>query len=135
MIHENYEQQAVDFLSKTNTTLAVKYLKHAIYSAFNDGKYRDIYEITLSKDNRKYIFTFGQSLKKSDNGKSKPTAYDVLACLTKYPPESFAEFCLANGYDIDSRNAERVYNAVKEEYINLERLYSEEELEQLAEIS
>jgi len=63
-----------------------------------------------------------------------PTAYDVLACLTKYEPGTFENFCSEYGYDTDSRKAEKAYNAVKEEYLNVSRLFTEEEIEQLQEI-
>jgi len=63
-----------------------------------------------------------------------PTAYDVLASLTTYEPEDFNDFCDSFGYDTDSRTAERIYNAVKEEYNNLKMLFSDEELELMQEI-
>ncbi len=63
-----------------------------------------------------------------------PTPYDVLTCLQKYDPDTFENFCSEFGYDTDSRSAEKTYNAVMAEYINLKILYSDEELEQMAEI-
>ena len=65
---------------------------------------------------------------------SAPTAYDVLACLTKYDPGTLEDFCDEFGYDLDSKKAERVYNAVKDEYNNLCMLFSDEELAELTEI-
>jgi len=64
----------------------------------------------------------------------EPTPYDVLSVLTKYPSDSFSEFCADYGYDEDSRKAEKIYNAVKDEYANLERLFSEAELDELRRI-
>jgi len=63
-----------------------------------------------------------------------PTAYDVLACLTKYDPDTFESFCGEYGYDEDSRKAERIYEAVKDEYENVAMLWDEQQIEQLAEI-
>lgn len=65
----------------------------------------------------------------------EPTPYDVLSVLTKYPPGPLSEFCADYGYDEDSRTVERIYNAVKDEYINLERLFNEAELDELRRIS
>ena len=65
---------------------------------------------------------------------SEPTEYDVLACLTKYDPETFENFCGEFGYDEDSRKAEKTYHAVKDEYNNVAMLWNEEEMEQLTEI-
>lgn len=63
-----------------------------------------------------------------------PTEYDVLACLTKYDPETFEDFCSVFGYDEDSRKAERIYEAVKEEYQNVAMLWNDSEIEELQEI-
>lgn len=59
-----YEQQALDFLKKTNTEFSSIFLKHGKH--FQDDKEtRDIYEITLKRNNREFIFNFGQSLNDS----------------------------------------------------------------------
>jgi hypothetical protein len=175
----DYEKQAEDFLKKCNTEISIVFLKHDKY--FSDDKdTRDIYEITLKRGERKYTFTFGQSLNKSGikivnqntsktmrtfapskrfekNGKfnlmlfkygcgwqfascdivvqpKAPTAYDILACLTKHNPGTFEDFCSEFGYDTDSRRAEKTYNAVKDEYLNLCALFNGNEMEELAEI-
>jgi hypothetical protein len=65
----------------------------------------------------------------------EPTSYDVLACLQKYDVGSFENFCAEFGYDEDSRKAEKIYNAVCDEYKNICTLYTEEELEKLQEIN
>ena len=168
-----YEQQAIDFLTKTNTTFTAEFLKHGKHFE-DDTQTRDIYKITLQRGGRKYSFNFGQSIYASgqiqlverlrnkmitadfakkfgsnyafDLTKKKqillstslkdtelpinpnysfPTEYDVLACLTKYDPGTFQDFCDNFGYDTDSRNAEKTYNAVKEEYNNLCALFNE----------
>ena len=169
-----YLNQAVDFLYKTNSTIKIEYSKTDLY--FPDDKCpRDIYNITLIRGNRKYTFTFGNSLRDSgfyvQIGRTKhplpynllnsknlrnyiknhidynfiysidkihypvaPTAYDILACLEKYDYESFEDFCSQLGYDTDSRNAERIYNACKDQYLHLISLYNEEEMEMLKDI-
>lgn len=77
--------------------------------------------------------------KTSPNGaendvKTPPTPYDVLACLTKYDPYSFENFCSDFGYDTDSRQAFKTYKAVRKEWKNVEILFNSEQLEQLQEI-
>ena len=64
-----------------------------------------------------------------------PTAYDVLACLTKNDPGTFEDFCSEFGYDEDSRKAEKIYNAVLDEWKNVCALFTDEEIEQLQEIN
>jgi len=63
-----------------------------------------------------------------------PTEYDILACLTKYDPGTFEDFCADFGYDEDSRTAEKTYKAVRAEYEALARLFSDYELELMGEI-
>jgi hypothetical protein len=91
-----------------------------------------------SKKLRQAIYRCGAGFNSYSIIKNKdlkvPTAYDVLACLTKYDPGSFENFCSEFGYDTDSRKAEKTYNAVKQEYDNLARLFNEAELELMAEI-
>jgi hypothetical protein len=77
-----------------------------------------------------------------NNGKSDiihypvaPTAYDVLACLTKYDVGTFENFCSEFGYDTDSIKAEKTYNAVLNEWQNVCALFSDTEIEQLQEIN
>lgn len=65
---------------------------------------------------------------------TKPTNYDILACLIKYDPGTFENFCSEFGYDTDSRNAERTYKAVVNEWQNICALFTDAEIEELAEI-
>jgi hypothetical protein len=64
----------------------------------------------------------------------QPRAYDILFCLQKYEVGTFEGFCSEFGYNTDSKKAEKTYKAVKNEYENLERLYSEREFEKMREI-
>lgn len=63
-----------------------------------------------------------------------PTSYDVLACLTKYDVGTFDDFCYEFGYDTDSKTADRVYAAVKEEWLNVCRIWNDQEIKELSEI-
>lgn len=65
---------------------------------------------------------------------ARPTAYDVLAVMTKYDPGAFEDFCADFGYDTDSRRAERIYFAVQKEYHDLARIFTPKQMEELAEI-
>ena len=69
-----------------------------------------------------------------DFGK-EPTAYNILASITSYSPDDFNNFCGEYGYDTDSRKAEKFYNAVCDEWKNIQILYSNEEIEKLQEIN
>ena len=156
-----YDKHANDFLTKTGTTFKAVLLGHMRHF-IDDKEKRDVYEITLERKGKSYTFRFGQSLVNSggehelgrrqkyedDCRKAgrwpsvggyrrikakKPTAYDVLACLQKYDPETFEDFCDNFGYDIDSRSALKIYLAVQDEYNNVIRLFGDvmEDLEDI----
>lgn len=134
----DYKQQAVDFLTSTNTKFQADFLKWGKH--FDDDKEgRDIYEITLQRGRLKYTFNFGQSIRNSCKWEP-PAAYDVLACLTKYDPGHFSDFCDEFGFRIDPHDAETTframgtYKAVNKEFQMVCALWNEEELEKLREI-
>lgn len=134
----DYQKQAQDFMDKTGTTMTAHKLGHFPYFD-DDKKPRDVYEITLTRQNKpgdfkpvkSYKFRYGQSI--AESGKKTPTPYDVLACLTKSDPGTFRDFCADFGYDEDSRKAEKVYFDVQEEYRNVMRLFGDviEELQEI----
>lgn len=63
-----------------------------------------------------------------------PTPYDVLASLERYEVTTFEDFCSNYGYDTDSRSAYKTYKAVMREWKNVEKLFRQDELNQLREI-
>lgn len=125
-----YVLQADKFLNDTNTKFKAVLHNYGLHFA-DDKESRYIYKCTLKNANGSYTFKFGQSIANED---TTPTAYDVLACLTKYDPGTFDNFCSEFGYDTDSRKAENVYKAVCKEYENVCRLFSDEQIELLQEI-
>lgn len=64
-----------------------------------------------------------------------PSAYSILACLTKSDPDTFENFCSEFGYDDDSKKAEKIYQAVKEEWLGLAAMYNDDEMSLLQEIN
>ena len=65
---KTYEQQANKFLSATNSTLSIEYLKND-YHFIGDTDKRDVYKCELKRGQRSYVFNFGQSLSKSQHYK------------------------------------------------------------------
>lgn len=159
-----YEQAAMDFLQLTNSELHIEfyaYDKHfdddkekrfiwnvtlkremRSYSFKFGGSIQDTYNAVKLKKPLKSIadkddFDRNIRIVTAQRNISKlktPTAYDILTCLTKYDPGSFENFCSEFGYDIDSRKAEKTYNAVVNEWHHIAMLYNDQELEQLQEI-
>jgi hypothetical protein len=92
---------------------------------------------TALKGNAKVISNHAEFFKKYcvKVAGDAPSAYDVLTCLQKYDPGTLENFCADCGYDTDSRKAERIYNAVVEEWKQVCILWTAEEVEQLQEIN
>ncbi len=63
-----------------------------------------------------------------------PDEYDILAAMTKYDPGTLENFCSEFGYDTDSKRAERVYKSVSEEWLNVQKIWTDREIEELREI-
>lgn len=118
----DYTKQANKFASKYGVKLSVigepEYRKYFA----DDKEQRFVFKLRLTRNKKQYTFTFGQSI---SEGSKEPNLYDVLACLTKYDPYSFEDFCSEYGYDSDSRKAEKVYNAVCKEWVAVERLFGD----------
>jgi hypothetical protein len=132
-----YEQQAIDFLNATNTSITFKFKKHAPHF-IGEKESRDIWRVKIKNKLWSFSFDFGQSI--SNVGK-QPSAYDILACLTKNDPEDFHWFCSNFGYNQydentgkENRTAKRIYNSVCKEWANVSKLFSEDQIEQLQEI-
>ena len=130
---DKYIKQANDFLRKTETTMQIDFVGKAINGEWKENELRNLYHIVLKNKNGLMEFDFWDSVYDTKR-KIKPTPYDVLACLTKYDPETFEEFCWNYGYDEDSRTAERIYFAVQKEYSQLVKLFSPKQMEELQEI-
>ena len=68
----------------------------------------------------------------------KVTEYHILSSLEKYDVGSIDDFISGFGYEVkklkDMTNILNIYNAVVEQYRNLCRCFTEEQIEQLREI-
>lgn len=126
-----YDIKANEVADELGITLSVNRKWFGSMSWDKDGKKRWIFNLTLAKNKNEYTFDFGQSLAANF---AEPTMYDVLACLTKYDPGSFDDFCSDFGYSNDSISALHTYGRVMEEWLMMARMFSHDELELLREI-
>ena len=76
-----------------------------------------------------------RNMKKLRAVPKQPTAYSILAAMTKYNPGSFKSFCDEFGYSTDNIKARDTYIAVQDEYHSLCSLFTNEEMDRLAEIN
>ena len=110
----------------------VKHLQNKVWCEQTTGG-----KISLSKEEfqkLRYVNNIHKDILLNPNFK-QPSEYDVLACLTKYDPETFEDFCSNFGYEEDSLKAEKVYKAVVNEWHNVAMLWNDKEIEQLQEIN
>ncbi len=89
---DNYQEQAEKFLKDTETKFSVKFIKYDVYFE-NDKDSRDIYEITLQRGERKFVFKFGQSINASgrfwkygNNQKGVSNGFLPKNCKTYHKP-------------------------------------------------
>lgn len=137
-----YTKQAIDFLKKANATMDIEFVGLAVNKDWKERERRNLYEITLSTPRGSMVFDFWDSIHntkitrlKGKKAAAMPTAYDILACMTKYDPGTFENFCADFGYDEDSRTAERIYFATQKEYAQLAKIFTPEQLEEMQEIN
>lgn len=150
-----YIKQATDFLQKTHAKMKIEYVGLAVNKEWKEKEKRCLYEITLTSSRGSMTFDFWDSIRNTEirtmpfdsytvqankklAAKKKaavPSVYDVLACLQKCDPGTFEDFCSDYGYDEDSRTAERIYFAAQKEYTQLARLFTPDEMDELAEIN
>lgn len=97
-IESDYEQQAIDFLKDTNTTMKIERIDHRTDGlCFNHGLHFD-YEITLKRNKKSWQFQFCDSISAYKKDEI-PSAYDILSCLQKYEvEEDILDFCAEFGY-------------------------------------
>jgi hypothetical protein len=136
----DYETQATNFLTKHGITFSALF-KGDKCPMWDDDKHihGDRYLVVFQRgelgvNHQRFSLSFWNSLNDKEKG-TTPTAYDVLAAITKYDPEDFESFCSNFGYDTDSRKALKTYNAVVKEWRDLSGFFTSEELEELAEIN
>lgn len=134
-----YEQQALDFLANTQTTMSVeRTLENNCPNWDNEEHiHGDEYKITFQRGRKSASLHFWNSLQDKRDGNT-PTAYHVLANISidmNTNDMTFDEFCSDFGYDTDSIKASKTYAAVMRQAINLRRIWSDaREIDLLQEI-
>ena len=125
-----YDMQANNFLALTGATLEIA--RDEVVKKW--GWYRWKYSCKLEREGKTYLFPFFDSVANYEKDK-EPSKYDILACLDTYDYISDIEdFAFEFGYDIEDRETEKIYNACMRQSKNLHGLFTDEELEMLAEI-
>ena len=125
-----YDMQANNFLALTGTTLEIT--RDDVVEKW--GWYRWKYNCKLERGGKSYSFPFFDSVANYEKDE-RPSKYDVLACLDTYDYiQGIEDFVLEFGYDIEDKETKRIYNACMKQSEKLHGLFTDEELEILAEI-
>ena len=134
-----YEQQAIDFLAQTQTTISIVRTTENQCAGWCDGKHihGNEYLVTFQRGRQSVSIKFWNSKHYKDK-RISPTAYDVLACISgdMYVKDMlFEDFCSDYGYSDDSIKAKETYTAVVRQAIQLSKIWSDSrEIELLQEI-
>lgn len=130
-----YTLKAKKLLKDNSISFTVKYLGESIPEWDNKSHSEYLVRFRNKKTDKSMSVHFYQSL---INAGQEPSAYDVLACLTKYDVGSIDDFISEFGYEINSwkeaKKIEKTYKAVKKEYAGILRVFPEC-LESLREIA
>ena len=125
-----YDMQTDNFLTVTDTTLEIT--RDGVVKKW--GQYRWKYSCKLRRGHKTYTFPFFDSAKNFEEDK-RPSKYDVLACHDTYDYiQGLEDFASEFGYDIEDRETEKTYNACMRQSKKIHGLFTDEELEMLAEI-
>lgn len=126
-----YTEQADEFCNKHNVTITFNPLGREVdaeyVKRFKGSGLRTKYMVEVSRFRSdkpiiRETFEYTNSINDTEK-KKKPTNYDILACIQKYDPGTFEDFCCEFGYDTDSRKALEIYLAVQQEYTKVNRLF------------
>jgi hypothetical protein len=161
----DYDQEAQAFCDQYGIKIEWRFLhhedRHDIKRRFRDTPvaWCNVWQFTMSRDGRTYSGKFtgsvhdacGKELERASVPNSfshfpgwsknrgtpptQPSAYDLLACLTKSDPGSFENFCGEYGYDTDSRAALDIYIAVQAEWAGVQHVIPPEAMDEFQEIN
>lgn len=128
-----YDIQAEEFLRGCNTTFTSTNLGYHVDKDFDNMehcRFRCVFCRKMDDGSTKCLqVIFHQSIAK---GCKKPSAYEVLCCLQKYPVDTFEDFCSEFGceeYDeftgCVNKRSRRIYNALNREYESVFRVFGD----------
>lgn len=124
----DYIKQANDFCEKYGIEIEWGFIETSFNPEWGDTykDKRNKWRFAIYKDGKRYTGIFWDSIINSVKGNFEPSNYDLLACLTKYDPCTFKDFCCDFGYDEFDENAKKTYRAVIKEYKGLCRVFGDD---------
>ena len=133
-MNNTYDEEARKFLRTHNIKLTINEASLQTAAPWADGSSGTKYECVMTSERGAYRFNFWGSVAQRQ-GRDKPTAYDVLACLDIWEG-TIDEFVDEFGYsDTPVSKVLETYNAVIDQNLQLKHILSTEALADLAEIN
>ena len=142
-----YETEARDFMTRNKIKMSITFKDREVNRFWNENTKRNRYSVYIQNTdtNETMCVIFWDSVYDTEHNIT-PTCYDILACLTKYDPGEYEEFCSEFGYETETENqfgrftrnetAYKIWRACCDEWKKVKRVFGEGEmLEELREIS
>lgn len=142
-----YETEARDFMTRNNIEMSITFKDREVNRIWNEIVKRNRYSVYIQNTDTDEAMRviFWDSIYDTEHNVT-PTCYDILACLTKYDPGEYEEFCSEFGYETEIENqfgrftrnetAYKIWRACCDEWEKVKRVFGEGEiLEELREIS
>ena len=142
-----YQQEALDFLKRNHIKMKITFRDVKANQLWGETQLRNRYYVYIKNEisGQSTSILFWDSIYNREHHLT-PTEYDVLACLTKYDPGDYEEFCSEFGYEstieneyghmVRNKNAFQIWKACCREYEKVKRAFGDGEvLEELREIS
>lgn len=143
----DYNKQARDFLEDCGATMKMMYLGRNVNENWDEKRERDNYLVNITTPLGNMQVKFWDSVKNTIDNinrecsrllRKKPTAHDILACLTTYDVGDIEDFISEFGLEIKKRGdftrIQNIYNAVQKEYEDVCRCFTKKQIEKLQEI-
>lgn len=132
---DEYQQQALDFLASCDAHMTVN--NAGLAKPKWDSKLHNTYDCEIKTPRGSMTVRFYDSLRNTELRK-KPTEYDILSCLQAYEVGGVDEFMDEYGYEIkcgkDLLDFLDTYSGAKEEYCDICRVFTPEQIKKLREI-
>lgn len=141
-----YETEARDFMIRNKIRMVIAFKDREANRLWNENSKRNRYSVYIQNTDTDEAMRviFWDSVYNTKRNIT-PTCYDILACLTKYDPGEYEDFCCEFGYETETENefgrftrnetAYKIWKACCDEWRGIKRVFGEgETLEELREI-
>lgn len=134
-----YETEARDFMIRNKIKMSITFKDREANRLWNENSKRNRYSVYIQNTDTDEAMRviFWDSVYNTERNIT-PTCYDILACLTKYDPGDYEDFCFGLWVGRFTRNetAYKIWKACCDEWRGIKRVFGEgETLEELREIS